>query len=158
MSRRGRRKQEGQTPAVIPEGVLDMAYTRREDGTIDVQEVSLMPPPEPLRGVALLAQVVKALANADPVARALNEMGLQADEVASYRQTESGKVVLLTRGGVKLTWPDDIEKAKGLTYGQRTGLYVDGKNPNSKAWSEPPEKNPALVAAVEKAKAKEQKG
>ncbi len=66
-------------------------------------------------------------------------LGLLPEDVLAGRvRPEDGKVVVVTRGGVKLVWPDDIEKARTLTQSQKDGQWPGGKDPSSKPWNEPP--------------------
>jgi len=83
----------------------------------------------------------------------LPELGLLPEHVAAHR-LDVGKVNLITRGGVKLRWPDDIERAKLLTQSQKDGQHPGGKNPNSKVWSDPAEANASLAAVMEEQRRK----
>ena len=76
-------------------------------------------------------------------------LGLSPEHVAS-RRVDGASVVIVTKGGVKLRWPQDIARAKALTQSQKDGQFPGGVNPNSKAWHEPPEKNASLVNVFEK--------
>ena len=90
------------------------------------------------------------------LAVACKELGLLPEHIAAHR-FDLAEVVIVTRGGVKLRWPDDIERARALPQPQKDGQFPGGVNPNSKAWNETPEKNAALVAAVAAAQPKEPK-
>jgi hypothetical protein len=79
--------------------------------------------------------------------RAPAELGLLPEHVASSR-VYGESLVIVTKGGTKLRWPQDIERAKTLTQSQKDGQFPGGVNLNSKAWHEPAEKNAALAATL----------
>ncbi len=114
------------------QSVEEVSITRE---MILADDVSLAPANEAARLFPLVGE------------RVLPDLGLLPEHVAAHR-LDGASVILVTRGGVKLRWPDDIERAKTLTQSQKDGQFPGGKNPNSKAWHEPAEANPALAAVL----------
>jgi hypothetical protein len=70
--------------------------------------------------------------------RVLPDLGLLPEHVAVHR-LDGDSVVIVTRGGSKLRWPDDIARARALTQSQKDGQFPGGVNPNSKPWNAPRE-------------------
>ncbi len=71
---------------------------------------------------------------ADPVAQACEDFGLdQKKHLLASRVREDGHVSLVTCGGVKLVWPDDLERAETLTDREKDGIPQDTPHHNMNA-------------------------
>jgi hypothetical protein len=71
----------------------------------------------------------------------LATMHLEPEHVLSVRVLDDGRVRFVTRGGRKLTFPDDVERARKLTQAEKDGQWPGGKPANVKSWNEPKEES-----------------
>lgn len=79
-------------------------------------------------GAEIVGSSIPVAHAGDPVAMAAKAMGLAPEEVAASSVT-GDSVVIVTRGGRKLRWPEDLARARALTQPERDGMRRGQKRP-----------------------------
>jgi hypothetical protein len=133
MAKRGRKSRAEQEEREILIGTVEERPDDADPGE------AIQPLPEGFEPVGAGVCVPETPYPTEAIARVA--LGLEPEHVLTIR-VDGASVVLVTRGGMKLTWPQDIARARALTQAQKDGQWPGGKAPNVRAWNEPTEEKP----------------
>jgi len=120
------------TPAAPVPGYRDESagtFTGPASSDVEIGEAPPPPAPTPLgHAIAAAVHAIPLLESEEDLSdlpealqMAIQCFGLKRDHVLGHRLTEDG-VVVITRGGRKLRWPGDEEKAAALTDTDKDGI------------------------------------